>query len=442
MTAVADRPTIQLTKAWTPLRQHSQQAALWHSKARFAIVPAGRRSGKTMLAKRKAVMFLWDCYVSPRDWADPRAFVAAPTREQAKRIWWQDLKALTPSEWVASINETEMCIKTHWGAELWVIGLDKASRTEGVSWDFCIIDELADCKPDTWDAHIRPALSDRLGGAWLIGVPDRDAPGQIFYEKMVHEAKTDQSGEWECYSWPSGDILPAEEVESAKKRMDPRIFAQEYLGQFILAGGRAFEDFDAKVHVKQVDYDEHLHICWSLDFNIDPMCSLVIQHYKGDVRVIDEFRLPDTKTELACEVFLDTAKTKGWNLAGLQVYGDASGGARDSTSGVTDWYIVQNKLKNVPGFKQKVPRANPPIKDTINAVNAKLKSADGATALWVDKKCEGLASDLRSALWPSDMAEQHSLAALRYFLNWEYPVLPEKRSQILLGRIGFSGGNK
>jgi hypothetical protein len=43
---------VALTPRWTPLQYIPEQAELWNSTARFRVVPAGRRSGKTELAKR------------------------------------------------------------------------------------------------------------------------------------------------------------------------------------------------------------------------------------------------------------------------------------------------------------------------------------------------------------------------------------------------------
>ncbi|MGA3066092.1 MAG: hypothetical protein ABSF29_04510 [Tepidisphaeraceae bacterium] len=298
-----------------------------------------------------------------------------------------------------------------------------------------MIDEIANCRPGVWDAHVRPALSDRKGWAWLIGVPDMDGPAQAEYEKMVLLAKSGSDPEWAHFSWPSSDILPAQEVESARSRLDPRIFEQEYLGKFVIARGRAFADFDSAVHVKPAAYDPSLPICWSLDFNIDPMCSGVIQHRAGRVRVIDEMTLPDTQTDTACTIFLERAAANGWNLNGLVVYGDASGSARDSTSGVSDWFIVANRLRPLSP-RLKVPRSNPPVKDTLNAVRAKLRSADGGVSIVVDPRCGTLIEDLRVALWPGNLDSRHALAWLRYFVAAEYPIRLERT--FTAGSVGFS----
>ena len=429
-------PNHAWTRRWTPLREHPEQQRLWNDNHRFKIVPAGRRSGKTELAKRRLVEHLFR-----KTWHGfpPRLFAAAPTRDQAKRIWWQDLCDLIKPDWKATVAQGELRIRTTRGAELWVIGLDKPMRMEGVSWDGGIIDEYADCKPGTFDAHIRPALADRRGWLWLIGVPDVDGPAQVEYEKLYDIASKNEDPEWAAFHWPSADILPAEEVASARRRMDPKLFEQEMLGRFTLAGGRAFPDFESSQHVRDIPYDPKLPICWSLDFNINPMCSGVIQHTGGFINVLDELVLPDTKTDSAVTAFLDRAKQCHWNVNKLHVYGDATGNARDSTSGTSDWIIVKNRLSHLSPV-MKVPRCNPAIKQTINALNAKLRNADGEVSLAVNPRCTQLIGDFRDALWPSpnQFHDQHALAWLRYFVQREFPIRLDVSGRVS-GTIGFAG---
>jgi hypothetical protein len=428
-------PNRDWTKRWTDLRPHLEQLRLWNDEHRFRVIPAGRRSGKTELAKRQLIRSL---FRKTEHGSPGRYFAAAPTRDQAKRIWWQDLNDLLKPDWKAVVSSSELKIRTSRGAELWVIGLDKPMRMEGVSWDGGVIDEYADCKPGTFDAHIRPALADRQGWLWLIGVPDVDGPAQVEYERFYEIANKQEDPEWAAFHWASADILPPEEIASAKRRMDSRLFEQEMLGRFVLTGGRAFPDFDQKLHVKEIEYDPKLWLCWSLDFNINPMCSGIIQHDNDEVRVLGELVLPDTKTDVAVTAFLNLAAERGWDLRNLHVYGDATGNSRDSTSGTSDWIIVKNRLASL-GAKFNVPRSNPAIKGTINAINAKLKSADGAVSMAIDPRCGQLIQDFRNALWPSPtlLHDEHSLAWLRYFVQREYPIRLERKTP--QGTIGFAG---
>lgn len=135
----ADR-MLRLTPRWTPLKHHPvQQAFFWHP-SRIKINPSGRRSGKTELEKRKAVLKL----LMRRPWPVKIA-LAAPSYGQAKDIFWEDLKGLVPDPWKASIRETDLEIKTVWGAMIRVFGFDRPRRIEGVPWDHIGIDEIADC---------------------------------------------------------------------------------------------------------------------------------------------------------------------------------------------------------------------------------------------------------------------------------------------------------
>ena len=65
-----------MSPKWHVLRHHPEQTRLWNEGKRFAVVPAGRRSGKTEIAKRKLVAGLPE----KKKWGDPRYFAAAPTR--------------------------------------------------------------------------------------------------------------------------------------------------------------------------------------------------------------------------------------------------------------------------------------------------------------------------------------------------------------------------
>jgi hypothetical protein len=431
-----ETPNLNWTRRWVKLRPHAEQLRLWNDNTRFKIIPAGRRSGKTELAKRRLVEHL---FRKTRHKQPGKYFAAAPTRDQAKRIFWSDLKAMIKPRWIRLISESDLCIHMKNGAELWVIGLDRPQRMEGSPWDGGVIDELANCRPGLWEANIRPALADRQGWCWLIGVPDMQSPGQAEYQKFVDRARGGEDPEWACFTWPSADILPPEEIASARRSMDPRLFAQEFEGNFIIAAGRAFPDFAPAVHVAPVEYDPALPLRWSLDFNIDPMCSGIIQSKDGEIRVLEEFCLPDTRTDSACTAFLDRAEICDWNLKDMHLYGDATGNARDSTSGVSDWHIVHNRLRKARiDFRDKVPRRNPAIKDTINAINARLRNADGMSLIKIDPRCRQLIADLQSALWPSpnDLRNEHCLAWLRYYVEREFPIMPIRSPRI--GRIGFS----
>ena len=140
---------------WYALKDHPVQLALIEAVpngVRFPLVPAGRRSGKTERFKR----FL----VKQANRVPGPYFAAAPTHDQAKKIFWDDLKAFTLSAAHAKRpSESDRIIYLPNGSELHVIGLDKPQRIEGIPWKGGGIDEFADIKSDAWEANILPALN-------------------------------------------------------------------------------------------------------------------------------------------------------------------------------------------------------------------------------------------------------------------------------------------
>ena len=89
--------TSVLSDRWTPLRYHSEQQKVFNELARFITVVAGRRSGKTEVLKRKLVLKALES-IRDASWKDPRFLCGAPTRQQAKAIFWQDLLDLFGSQ--------------------------------------------------------------------------------------------------------------------------------------------------------------------------------------------------------------------------------------------------------------------------------------------------------------------------------------------------------
>ncbi|MEK6792053.1 MAG: terminase family protein [Deltaproteobacteria bacterium] len=386
---------------------------MWTGNKRFVVAPAGRRSGKTELAKRRLVMSL----ALKKPWPDPRYFAAAPTREQAKRIFWKDLRLLTPQRWIKRVYETDLCIVTRLGSELWVVGLDRPQRIEGVPWDGGVLDEYANMKAGAWEENIRPALSDRGGWCWLIGVPE----GLNHYKDLADYALSGSDPEWGMYTWTSASVLEPKEIEAAKRVLDPRTFRQEYEASFEGAASRVYYAYDAKRHEDAaITVDPKLPLIISCDFNVGTCVFEVLQAAGDHVRVIDEIVLRDTNT---IEMGKAAIARYGGHKAGVVIYGDAAGKSR-TTTGASDYAILASL-----GFgEQRIKRANPPVKDRVNALNAMLENVNGEVRLTHHPRCRALRKDFETVTWEDNGAEinkldnekTHATDALGYFIEYEF----------------------
>ncbi|MBM4028594.1 MAG: hypothetical protein FJ280_24835 [Planctomycetes bacterium] len=256
------------TRRWYPLRPHTGQRALWDSPARFKAAACGRRSGKSELAKRTGVRLA----CSARKYSDPRYVFAAPTYQQAKRIFWADLKKLVPRDFFAgrdprrAVSESELTIRLVTGAEIIVTGLDVPERIEGIPIDWICIDAFGNVKKETWTEHVRPALSEREGRAWLIGVPE----GRNHYYHVAVSAQEQQKDHpeiWSFHNWPSSDILSPQEIEIAKFELDELTFRQEFEADLVSFGGRVYYPFARQTHCEPLHYQPQLPLIFCFDFN-------------------------------------------------------------------------------------------------------------------------------------------------------------------------------
>lgn len=377
-------------------------------------MPSGRRSGKTELAKRKLVLSLMD----GKPWKDPRYFAAAPTRAQAKRIFWDDLKALVPGEWISKVSEGELCIRTRFGSELWVVGLDKPQRIEGVPLDGGVLDEYADMRPTAWTVNIRPALSDRGGWCWFIGVPE----GLNHYKDLADYALSGEDPDWGFYSWHSSDILPPGEIEAARRALDPRTFSQEYEADFAGTSSRVYYAYSPEDHQDPaIELDWKFPVIACMDFNVDPCVWEVAQTDGQRVWVVDEIALRNTNT---VEMGRELLSRYGSHRAGIIVHGDAAGSSR-STSGKSDYALLSELgIKN-----HRIKRSNPLVKDRVNAVNSMLQNTSGEVMLRHHPRCQYLKRDFQSVTWTGsleidkrDSDRTHASDALGYFIESEFPL--------------------
>lgn len=253
--------------------------------------------------------------------------------------------------------------------------------------------------------------------------------------------------------------------------MDERVYRQEFQGRFENLGvGRAYYAFDRLNNVRNLHYDPKIPIFWALDFNTNPLCSVIGQIANGTVCVLDELILPDSNTPAACEEFLE--RTRKWTSppelpTGLDEHGqeyldeqerelqprplttylcgDATGTQMRTSASRTDWQIVRDffgRYSDRYHAVRQVPSANPPVKDRVNCVNAVLNNLAGEHRLLVDPKCKHLIRDLEQVRWKADpygnpLAEldksdpmrTHVSDALGYLIAREFPMRQPRGEQ-------------
>lgn len=219
---------------------HPKQLEIFSSEARFKIVAAGRRGGKSYLS---AIMLLVEGLKNENEHgyklSDKRVFYCAPTFDQGKRIIWDLLKDLG-KEVIQSTLENQAIITLINGRKIEIKGADRPDTLRGVGLSYCVLDEYAFMKPEVWEKILRPTLSDVKGDALFIGTPE----GKNHFYDLFIEAAKDETGESEAFSFCSSDnpTIDPKEIEHAKRTLSAANFRQEYEASFTASGGAVFSE--------------------------------------------------------------------------------------------------------------------------------------------------------------------------------------------------------
>ncbi len=431
-----------LTTRWHKLRHHSIQQSFLNSIYRFNVVPSGRRSGKTEIAKRRLVRKA----VKNKKYSNARFVASAPTHLQAKRIFWDDLKKLVPKKLLlCRPSESELSLFLVNGSEIQVVGLDVPERIEGNPITHILLDEYGNMKPSVWEEHIRAGLSDHKGTADFIGVPE----GRNHYHDLYVDAQNSANEEWSTFEWPSSDILDPDEIKSARSLLDPITYLQEYEAQFVSFQGAAYYQFSEENVKYPLQYQPHKPLIICFDFNVSPGVAVIAQEFEGNYQYNGDSLVGPPFTGIIGEVYIrDNSTTPrvcnkivdkyGNHKERVVCYGDSTGGARGTAkvSG-SDWDLVEKILRPVFGhnFRLNVPRANPRERVRINAVNSRLQSVDKHIRLRLDQKStpnlirdlEGVRlKDETGEIDKSDLKLTHLTDALGYYVAREFPTIERK----------------
>ena len=406
------------------------QWTVFNDDGRFRILVAGRRFGKTYLSMVELCRAAWS--------TGRLVWYVAPTYKQAKRIAWKPLKLMTRPYWAGPPNETDLRIELTTGGTICLRGADNYDSLRGDGLDFLILDEYASIAKEAWPEVLRPALADKQGSALFIGTPR----GHDHFYDLYQWAETQPHWARFQFTTEQGGNVSSDELQAATHELDERTYRQEFQASFEnLTTGRAYFAFDRVENLEPVRFKPNLPLFWSLDFNVNPMCSVIGQRDGDRVHILAELVLADSNTLAACEHFLERISQMSQLFpftTKIHIYGDATGSGRQTSASRTDWQIVREFFKRYPyQVEFRVHSSNPPVKDRINCVNAVLCNQAGEHRLLVHPDCKELILDLERVRWKSDPsgnllpavdksdpARSHVSDALGYMIAQDFGMHP------------------
>lgn len=289
-------------------------------------------------------------------------------------------------------------------------------------WD--TIESIEDGECQTYDFTVPESHS-----FWSNGFISHNTPkgfNELYKLYKLGQNKVRQMRkQWHSWQFPTitSPFIPKAEIDAARKDMDEKSFRQEFLASFESMSGRVYYAFDRKEHIANVEFNPKLPIWVGMDFNIDPMSTVIFQPQpNGQVWAIDEIVQVSSNTDDICAE-LEKRYYKYQNQ--VTIYPDPAGSARQHARGESDLDIIREH-----GFKRiKVRRQHSAVADRVNAVNRLLKTASGEIRLYINPRCKHLIDSFEQTLYipgsrdvDKSLGVEHSADAAGYCIELEFPL--------------------
>ncbi len=378
---------------YTPL---PSQRKFHDSKSRFKGFSGPIGSGKSQALCQEAIRL---SYIN----AGRQGLIGAPTYPMLRDATLTSFLEILGKNGIRhELNRSELVlVLKDTASRIYFRSVDDFERLRGTNLAWFGLDELTYTAEEAWlrlQGRLRDPSAKQLCG-FAVWTPKGF---DWVYRKFVQEQA---SGYDVVLAQPYENSHVLNKVpdfyERLKSSYDARFFDQEVLGQYLnVEAGMVYHAFDRSRNVKALTVDHEEPLFWALDFNVDPMSSIVAQKLGDEVRILDEIVLSRASTAEACEEFHTRYPN---HQGGVVIYGDASG-QRLQTAGTTDYQIIKEYFRRTAysSMKFRVPPSNPSVRERIALVNSQLLSAGEQVHLFVDPRCKGVIADFEEVTFKPD----------------------------------------
>jgi len=215
---------------------HAGQVEILRTARRFNTAACGRRFGKTAMALAITALGWPACAQGLFEGYDVGWF--APNYKYLDEAWRTAKLAYGRQGLIkrTDAQQHRMELATGGALDFWTLDDEDAGR--GRKYGLVLVDEAGLSKKlkHAWESAIRPTLTDHAGGAWFLGTPK----GWNDFHTLSRKHVSDES--WAHHHAPTSanPFIDPTEIEAARRDLPERIFAQEYLAQFLEDGGGVF----------------------------------------------------------------------------------------------------------------------------------------------------------------------------------------------------------
>jgi len=261
---------------------HPGQLEVHNSPARFKVLAAGRRWGKTRLGVNECL----DVAAQ-----GGRAWWVSPSYKTSE-VGWRPLRQIVCKIPGAEIRLVDRVVNFPGGGFVAVRSADNPDSLRGEGLDFVVMDECAFMQREAWTEAIRPALSDRQGKALFISTPK----GRNWFWENYQRGINGEEG-WQSWTFPtsSNPFIAKEEIEAARRDLPEIIFRQEYLAEFIDDAGGVFRRVQEAAVLEPKEYEEGKQYIAGVDVaaSVDFTVVSVLDAESKDQVYLDRFNRVD-----------------------------------------------------------------------------------------------------------------------------------------------------
>lgn len=394
------------------------------TETRFKVLCCGRQVGKTTLASEELIRV---AISKPNS----ISYAVAPTNGQVADIFIPKIQPRLdalgiPYIYKKSKKRFELNYKNN-KSIIALKGADNPDRLRGVTLDFVAIDEYDFMDRATWNEILLPALAVKKGKAIFTSTPKGFGKIKELYDwgnkASLKEGEIDKHPQYKSWKFKSIDspFVDMEEMENARATLDPKMFKQEWEASFEINTDKVAYNFEEDIHVKPVSFFPNIEICIGCDFNVNPMSWVAFQIVPkillSDTKFYDdkyslqnevivylkEWKSQQCNTELQCQYLKRWLREINYTKE-INFYGDASGDFRQTGQSIdihsrkfnTDWEIIKSEFENAYCYYNK---ANPIIKNRINATNAKFLNMKNEVGIIINSECRELIKDFMNVCW-------------------------------------------
>lgn len=229
------------------LDYHPAQQIVVDESRRFNVVACGRRWGKTELgmdlAKATAIGSS-----APTGWF-------SPTFNMMTDVWRELERTLYPL--IVGKNKTERYMRLEGGGQIDFWSLDNPDMARGRKYKRVIVDEAAMVPQLDYAIEyvIRPMLADMIGDLWMLSTPK----GRNYFWRGFQWGQDEALADWASWKMPTAEnpYIKPEEIEAARQQLPERIFAQEFLAEFLEDEGAVFRNIGACMNAPDTTPADH-----------------------------------------------------------------------------------------------------------------------------------------------------------------------------------------